>query len=291
MAIALTSSVGSHPSGLFIPGDPTRLHGIVRKTRNRPEKTGVRRASTSSVHSSLEDDHEPPPPMPQPVWPADHRTLGGFQDDRRQSYPPPQTHLFQPPFPSVRHMDAQQEAPYRGFQSQSHPPKWDPIDRSQNHQRREFDSQALSPRSKRIDFPEPSQARPPPPLPRKLSIHPSQHNESDYRANTAYPTPTFSTFVESRSGPDAVPSGLPMPYDESAPRPTYAPMPSYGSYAASNNQPLPSPTGSAYSSSSDAGAQNHLPPFNPGPHRDGSSPQLFDPRGLASSRQIGRAHV
>ncbi|KAK4047257.1 hypothetical protein OIV83_005561 [Microbotryomycetes sp. JL201] len=72
--------VFTHPSGYFVRGDNSMLHGIVRKTRT---KTGKRRASQTSIGSADRSD-ESPPPLPQTQWQppqfapqygADRRTL------------------------------------------------------------------------------------------------------------------------------------------------------------------------------------------------------------------------
>ncbi|KAL8283148.1 hypothetical protein RQP46_005926 [Phenoliferia psychrophenolica] len=276
-----------HPSGFFVQGDASRLHGIVRKTRNRPEKTGIRRASSSSVQSnSVEEEQEPPPPMPQ--WPAmENRQLPStsYGDDRRQSFPPHPT-SFQPPFPSVRQMVVQ-DTPYRPFQQQSLPPHpWD--SQPQNHERRpsDFGGALVSPRTtKRVELADLVRPSGQPHNLKSLQILPPPQNGDDTFRHP-YPSPTFANYTE-RSPSGAVASGLPMAYDEgsaSSSRPPYPPSSSYqGSFPAAGQ---PSPTGSSYSSGSDSHPsehhQNQLPPFNPQLSANDHHREVVDPRNLSA---------
>ncbi|GAA6013174.1 hypothetical protein JCM10207_006194 [Rhodosporidiobolus poonsookiae] len=71
--------VFTHPTGFFVRGDPSKLNQIVRKARNRPEKTGGRRISMCSAAS---DDFAPALPPPVPQWqPPDFRPQ--FGSDRQ----------------------------------------------------------------------------------------------------------------------------------------------------------------------------------------------------------------
>ncbi|KAM0791617.1 hypothetical protein ACM66B_006056 [Microbotryomycetes sp. NB124-2] len=57
--------VFTHPSGFFVRGNNSMLHGITRKTRIKSTK---RRASQTSTGSAERSDESPPPPVPQAPW-------------------------------------------------------------------------------------------------------------------------------------------------------------------------------------------------------------------------------
>ncbi|KAK4047963.1 hypothetical protein OIO90_006001 [Microbotryomycetes sp. JL221] len=73
--------VFTHPSGYFVRGDSSMLHGIARKTRNKTKgATGGRRASQASTASNDRSDESPPPPVP--AW-QPPQFAPQYGDDRR----------------------------------------------------------------------------------------------------------------------------------------------------------------------------------------------------------------
>ncbi|KAI5475289.1 hypothetical protein MNV49_001671 [Pseudohyphozyma bogoriensis] len=279
--------VFSHPSGFFLRGDPSKLHGIVRKTRNRPEKGAGRRASASSIQSSGmeddEDDHEPPPPMP--AWPPmDVRQYGGYQDDRRPLHHFNSAPSFQSSFPSVRPMHHHPEP----ITWRPYTPTWADDNSQPAIQRRasDYSMPPISPRSKKLDLIGNGSG------PRKagsLSIHPHAAMADDDEFHSPYPTPTFQPSYGSTSTSSTVPTGLALPYEGNT----------YSSYSHQNyghgagNVALPSPTDSVYSAHS-GGADpsprrnsSTLPAFAPQPQHSG------DPKTLAPilSRPSGSDHL
>ncbi|KAM0755558.1 hypothetical protein T439DRAFT_320252 [Meredithblackwellia eburnea MCA 4105] len=268
--------VFSHPSGFFLQGDASRLHGIVRKTRNRPEKTGIRRASTSSIQSSgLEDDGDVPP---MPHWPpADTRQMGGYTEERRHLHHFSSIPTFQPSFPSVRQPSIL-DTPWRPYQPTQ---AW--ADAQTQRRASDFGINPISPRTKRVELSDLTR----PPMPRKagsLSIVPLAANVNSMdEFRSPYPTPTFSNFTDSRSGSESMPSGMPSGmscgYDD--PRGSFsAPYQGF----ASTHQPLPSPTASVYSSASDSHPHEESGGYVDHP---GSVHHLVDPRSTIGNGRPG----
>ncbi|GAA5967808.1 hypothetical protein JCM11641_005773 [Rhodosporidiobolus odoratus] len=107
--------VFTHPTGFFVRGDASKLEGITRKTRNRPEKE--RRPSAVSTGSAEEGG--PPPVWPEYAHPPS--VLSFASTNPFSSYPP----ALPPHYPPPSLPSPDQYGPWRSYPTsawpQSHP--------------------------------------------------------------------------------------------------------------------------------------------------------------------------